>query len=88
MKRWNITDKRKSPPKRQLRRRKAVIKISLTTVYPKTTEKLKPILSNKIIFGVDLYEAGLGYKIENMVKEELAGVGAVRSTLKKYLSNI
>ena len=51
-------------------------------------EKLKPILSNKIIFGVDLYEAGLGYKIENMVKEELAGVGAVRATLKKYLSYI
>ena len=51
-------------------------------------EKLKPILSNKIIFGVDLYKAGLGYKIENMVKEELAGVGAVRATLKKYLSNI
>ena len=51
-------------------------------------EKLKPILSNKNIFGVDLYEAGLGEKIENMVKEELAGVGAVRETLKKYLNNI
>ena len=51
-------------------------------------EKLKPILSNKNIFGVDLYEAGLGEKIENMVKEELAGVGAVRGTLKKYLNNI
>ena len=51
-------------------------------------EKLKPILSNKNIFGVDLYEAGLGEKIENMVKEELVGVGAVRETLKKYLNNI
>ena len=51
-------------------------------------EKLRPILSNKIIFGVDLYEVGLGEKIENMVKEELTGIGAVRSTLKKYLNNI
>ena len=42
-------------------------------------EKLRPILSNKIIFGVDLYEVGLGEKIENMVKEELTGIGAVRS---------
>jgi fructuronate reductase len=50
--------------------------------------KLRPILSNKIIFGVDLYEVGLGEKIENMVKEELTGIGAVRSTLKKYLNNI
>jgi len=50
--------------------------------------KLKPILSNKNIFGVDLYVVGLGERIENMVKEELAGVGAVRKTLKKYLNNI
>lgn len=51
-------------------------------------EKLKPILSNKIIFGIDLYQIGLGEKIEKIVKEELGGVGAVRKTLKKYLSNI
>ena len=48
--------------------------------------KLRNILSNKIIFGVDLYEVGLGEKIENMVKEELYGIGAVRATLKKYLN--
>jgi fructuronate reductase len=50
-------------------------------------DKLRPILSNKNIFGVDLYDAGIGEKIENMVKEELVGVGAVRATLKKYLDN-
>lgn len=48
--------------------------------------KLRPILSNKNIFGIDLYEAGLGDKIEGFFKEEIAGVGAVRATLKKYLS--
>ena len=47
--------------------------------------KLKQLLQNKNIFGIDLYQAGLGEKIENMVCEELVGVGAVRGTLKKYL---
>ncbi|MBR0203234.1 MAG: mannitol dehydrogenase family protein [Synergistaceae bacterium] len=49
------------------------------------TGQLKPILSNKNIFGVNLYEAGLGEKIEAMFREEIAGVGAVRATLRKYL---
>ena len=48
-------------------------------------DQLKPILSNVNIFGVDLYEAGIGEKIEAILREELAGVGAVRRTLKKYL---
>ena len=48
-------------------------------------EKLRPILSNEVLFGVDLMKVGLGEKVEAMVKEELAGPGAVRATLKKYL---
>ena len=48
--------------------------------------KLQGILSNKAIFGVDLYEAGLAAKVEGFLKEELAGPGAVRATLKKYLA--
>ena len=48
--------------------------------------QLKPILSNANIFGIDLYEAGLGEKIEKMFIEEIAGLDAVRSTLVKYLS--
>ena len=51
-------------------------------------DKLRPILSNKNIFAVNLYEAGIGEKIENMVREELVGVGAVRATLKKYLDSV
>lgn len=46
---------------------------------------LKPILSNKEIFGVDLYEVGLGTKVENYFIELTSGVGAVRKTLQKYL---
>jgi fructuronate reductase len=47
---------------------------------------LRPILSNENIFGCDLYKAGIGSKIEEMFREEIAGKGAVRNTLKKYLN--
>ncbi|TAH72889.1 MAG: mannitol dehydrogenase family protein [Anaerolineaceae bacterium] len=46
---------------------------------------LKPILSNDKIFAVNLYDLGLGEKIEGMFIELIAGKGAVRDTLKKYL---
>ncbi len=45
----------------------------------------QPILSNANIFGADLYEVGLGEKIEGMFLEMLAGTGAVRKTIQKYL---
>jgi fructuronate reductase len=48
--------------------------------------QLEDILSNAEIFGINLYEAGIGDKVEAMFAEEIAGPGAVRSTLKKYLS--
>ncbi len=44
------------------------------------------ILANENIFGSDLYEAGVGEKIEGMIREMLAGRGSVRNTLVKYLS--
>lgn len=44
--------------------------------------KLKDILSDKSIFGVDLYEAGLVDKIESNLKAMLKGTGAIRNTLK------
>ncbi len=46
---------------------------------------LKPILSKKEIFGVDLYEVGLAQQVCNYFAELTAGVGAVRETLKKYV---
>ena len=48
-------------------------------------EELKPILSNEKIFGINLYEVGIGEKVENYFAELVSGVGAVRSTLKKYV---
>ncbi len=46
---------------------------------------LKNLYSRKDVFGLNLYEAGLGDKIEGMVKELFAGKGAVRATLHKYV---
>ena len=47
--------------------------------------KLNSILSNEVLFGTDLCKIGLGEKIEGMFKELIAGKGAVRKTLQKYL---
>ena len=46
---------------------------------------LHKLYSRQDIFGVNLYEAGLGEQIEGMVKELYAGKGAVRQTLHKYV---
>lgn len=46
---------------------------------------LKPVLENKEIFGVNLYEVGMAEKVCGYFKELTAGVGAVRETLKKYV---
>ena len=47
---------------------------------------LAPVLSNPALFAVDLCEVGLAGKIGGMLREMLAGPGAVRGTLEKYLS--
>ena len=47
-------------------------------------DSLQPILSNEKLFGSNLYELGLGDKIEGYFKEMIAGKGAVRETLRKY----
>ena len=47
---------------------------------------LKNLYSRVDVFGLDLYEAGLGEQIEGMVAELYAGPGAVRKTLHKYVS--
>lgn len=47
--------------------------------------QLKEVLSNKTLFAIDLCQAGLSERIETMFCEMIAGKGAVRDTLKKYL---
>lgn len=46
---------------------------------------LQPILSDETIFAVNLYEAGLGEKVEAMFAELTEGKGAVRRTLQNHI---
>lgn len=48
--------------------------------------QIRAILENDNIFALNLVEAGMADKIEGMFKEMLAGKGAVRNTLHKYVS--
>ena len=53
---------------------------------PQDMSCLKALYSRRDVFGVDLYEVGLGERIEGMAAELFAGPGAVRRTLHKYVS--
>ena len=46
-----------------------------------------PILSNKLIFGSDLIEIGMGENIQEDYRKMLEGPGAVRRTLQDCLKN-
>jgi len=50
------------------------------------TGQIRDILRNEMIFGSDLTQTPLADKIEEMFVKLLAGPGAVRHTLQKYLS--
>ena len=49
------------------------------------TEMLRPILSDASIFAVDLYAIGLADKVAGYWQELMAGPGAVRATIHKYV---
>ncbi len=46
---------------------------------------LAPVLRNKTIFGVDLYEVGMAQTVCGYFREMLKGPGAIRETLMKYV---
>lgn len=48
-------------------------------------EKLKPLLESETIFWVNLYKAGVAGLVVEYFKELVAGPGAVRATLEKYV---
>lgn len=47
---------------------------------------LRGLYTRRDVFGVDLYEIGLGERIEGMAAELFAGPGAVRRTLHQYVT--
>lgn len=48
-------------------------------------DQLRPILSNEKIFFTDLYKDGVGEKIEDMFRQMIAGKGAAKVTIEKYM---
>jgi len=56
------------------------------TAEPQDFSCLKQLYSRADVFGTNLYEIGLGEKIEAMAARLFAGPGAVRKTLHKYVS--
>jgi len=46
---------------------------------------VKPLLEDAKIWGVNLYEVGMAEKVAGYLTEMIAGPGAVRNTLKKYV---
>ena len=48
-------------------------------------ERLRPVLENQAIFGVDLYQAGLAEQVLRYFEELSAGPGAVARTLEYYV---
>lgn len=51
-------------------------------------KRLKPILENKKIFGVNLYGVGMAELVCNYFKELTEGSGAVRKVLEKYTEQV
>ncbi len=49
------------------------------------TGQLKPFLENTVLFGSNLYESGIGEKVEAYFREEIAGPGAVRAAVRRIL---
>ena len=47
---------------------------------------LRPVLSDERIFGIDLYQAGLAGRVEELFTEMLSGKGAVRQTIRKQIA--
>lgn len=60
-------------------------KHSATGDWPGTVPNVRAILADAELFGIDLYAAGLGGKIEKMFFDMLNGPGAVRRTLEREL---
>ena len=50
-------------------------------------EQLKDLLSNEEIFGIDLYKHNLGEKVEALFLELIAGPGAIKKTVEKYIQD-
>ncbi|ADL42104.1 Mannitol dehydrogenase domain [Caldicellulosiruptor obsidiansis OB47] len=60
--------------------------IELGKKYEDLEERLRPILTNEVIFRVDLFKVDLAQRVVEYFKEMIQGTGAVRRTLQKYVN--
>jgi len=60
--------------------------IELGKEYENLEERLRPILTNEVIFRVDLFKVDLAQRVVEYFKEMIQGTGAVRRTLQKYVN--
>ena len=51
-------------------------------------EKLYPILSSRVLFGLNMFEVGCGERIVQFFNELIAGPGAVRETLHRHCNDM
>ncbi len=72
-----------SPDPRLLELKPYVSGISLGNIEG-VEEKIRPLLEDATIFGVNLYEAGLAEMVLENLKKLLEGKGAVRKTLREF----
>ena len=57
--------------------------------HPETfTDQLRSVLSNTNIFFTNLYDAGIGKKIEDIFREMIAGKDSCEKTVKKYVEQM
>ena len=49
------------------------------------TDQLRPYLSSLSLFPLDLYETGVAQKAEAFLREMIAGPGAARATVERYM---
>lgn len=73
------------PMKESLMKKLSTIKLGEPSSYK---GELTPLMKDKNIFLVDLYEAGLAKKIEEYFLKEISGIGKVRETLHSVLATV
>ena len=71
-------------PDPRLEELKAIVAPLKITDQPQDFSCLRALYSREDVFGLDLYEVGLGERIEALAAELFSGVGAVRKTLQKF----
>ena len=75
------------PMYESLKEKLSCLKVGQTTNKEQIHNKLKSILSSPSLFGLDLYEVGLGGRVEEFFVSMISGPGAVRELLSQIVKS-